>query len=184
MNDKVKDILSWVLVLAAGVAIGLILRNKVLLIASIPSGSMEETIMTGDIVMGNRLSYLNKSPERGDIVMFYAPDEPDTLYIKRIIGLPGETITISDAKIYVNDSDKPLYEDYLPEDWVWANDGYVFEVPEGCYLMLGDNRNGSLDARLWTNTYVTEDAIQAKAICILFPFGHIAKLNNYEYAEY
>ena len=179
MSDKAKDILSWVLVLVAGVAIGLLLRYKVVLIASIPSGSMENTIMTGDIVFGSRLSYIgDKGPERGNIVMFYAPDEPDTLYIKRVIGLPGETVEIRDSKIYVDGSDTPLTEDYLPEEWYWYNDGFVFEVPEGCYLMLGDNRNGSLDARLWTNTYVKKEAIQAKAIFKMYPLSHFGSLTK------
>ena len=73
----------------------------------------------------------------------------DTLYIKRIIGLPGEKVEIRDAKIYINDNTEPLVEDYLPEPWVLKNDGIVFNVPEGCYLMLGDNRNHSSDARVW-----------------------------------
>ena len=67
-------------------------------------------------------------------------------------------------------------EDYLKEEWVRATGPFEFEVPEGCYLVLGDNRNDSYDARYWENTYVTEDEIIGKAYMIYYPFDRLGSL--------
>ena len=120
---------------------------------TVPTGSMENTIQPGDRLLGLRLTYLFSDPQRGDIAVFrYPVDEAlgkKTNYIKRIIGLPGETVEIRQGKIYIDGSDTPLEEDYLKEEWTVKNDGFTFEVPDDCYLMLGDNRNNSSDARYW-----------------------------------
>lgn len=174
----IKEIASWVIPCLIAVAIVLLVKTYVIIQAKIPSGSMENTIMTHDQLIGNRLAYLNKDPERGDIVIFYYPDDESQKFIKRIIGLPGETVLIEDGKIYINGSETPLEEDYLKEEWVIATGPYEFEIPEDCYLMLGDNRNNSKDARYWTNTYVTRDKIIGKAMWIYFPFSHWGSLND------
>lgn len=88
--------------------------------------------------------------------MFEYPVDEKQTYIKRVIGLPGETVEIRDGHIYIDGSEKPLEEDYLKETWIWENDGYTFEVPEGCYFVLGDNRNDSEDGRLWANEAIKE----------------------------
>ena len=77
---------------------------------------------------------------------------------------------IRDNQIYINQSDTPLDEPYLPEPMVSEN--YHFQVPEGCYLMLGDNRNHSRDARDWSDPFVPEEAITAKALFRYFPGIH------------
>ena len=105
--------------------------------------------MPGDRLLGLRLTYLFSDPQRGDIVVFKYPVDESVNYIKRIIGLPGETVEIRDSKVYINGSETPLEEDYLKEEWVDVNDGFTFQVPEDCYLMMGDNRNDSSDARYW-----------------------------------
>ena len=120
--------------------------------------------------------YRSKSPERGDIVIFRYPDNEEELYVKRVIGLPGETVDIRDGYIYIDGADTPLDEDYLKEDWTVATGNYHFEVPEDSYLMLGDNRNDSWDARYWTNPYVREDKILGKAAVIYWPVHDIGKL--------
>ena len=93
-----------------------------------------------------------------------------------ILGLPGETVDIRDGYIYIDGADTPLDEDYLKEDWTVATGNYHFEVPEDSYLMLGDNRNDSWDARYWTNPYVREDKILGKAAVIYWPVHDIGKL--------
>lgn len=127
--------------------------------------------MIGDRLIGFRLSYaFGADPERGDIVIFDHKAEPGTdktRLVKRVVGLPGETVDIRDGHVYIDQSDSPLAEPYLPEEMVSAS--YHFEVPEGCYLMLGDNRNHSADARGWPDPYVPESAIMAKVLFRYYP---------------
>ena len=166
--DVKKEILSWVEVIVIAVLAAWFLTQFIIVNATVPSGSMQNTIQPKDRLFGLRLTYYFSSPKRGDIAVFKYPvnealisqlndadgkaflkanDIKHVNYIKRVIGLPGETVEIKDAKIYIDG--ELLEEDYLKEEWVVRNDGFTFEVPEGCYLMLGDNRNNSSDGRYW-----------------------------------
>lgn len=149
------------------VIVVLIVNNFILINAKIPSPSMEQTIMTGDRVFGNRLAYLFQDPERFDIVVFKYPDDETKLFIKRIIGLPGETVEIRDGKVYINGSEEPLDDSFTPETPL--GDYGPYTVPENSYFMMGDNRNHSSDSRFWNNPYVSEDKILGKAILRYFP---------------
>lgn len=175
-ESAVKEALSWFITIALAVVAALFIKNYIIINANIPSGSMENTIMTGDRLFGYRLAYNNKLPERGDIIIFKFPDDETENYVKRIIGLPGESIFIDGAHIYINGSETPLKEDYLKEDWVTGTGPYSFEVPEDSYFVLGDNRNNSLDARYWNNTYVTKDKILGKAMFRYYPFKDAGSL--------
>ena len=152
------EILSWVEVIVIAVVLALFIDNFIIINATVPSGSMEQTIMTGSRVLGTRFSYWFKDPQRGDIVVFKYPiDEAkgkNTKYIKRIIGLPGETVEIREGAVYI-DGEK-LEEIYINGTWTVRNDGITFEVPEDHYLMLGDNRNNSSDARYWAELAVKD----------------------------
>lgn len=171
-----KEILGWVLPLVAGIFAAFLIKNYIIINARVPSGSMENTIMTGDRLIGNRLAYLNSNPERGDIVIFHYPDNEEEIYVKRVIGLPGETVEIRDAKIYINGSEEPLEEPYLKEEWFLNPGPYEFQIPENSYLVLGDNRNNSLDARYWTNKYVAKDKILGQAVFAYWPYSSFGKL--------
>jgi signal peptidase I len=171
-----NEVFSWLLTFAVAIAVALLLKNYVIINANVPTGSMENTIMPGDDLFGFRLSYLLSEPERGDIVIFKFPDDESQKFIKRIIGLPGEKVVIEDGKIYINDSEVPLEETYLKEEWVVATGPYEFNVPEDCYFVMGDNRNDSNDARFWDNTYVTSKEIIGKAEFVYYPFNHIKSL--------
>lgn len=143
------------------VVVAVIVINKIFIFnATIPSTSMVSTLNVGDCLFGNRLAYVFSSPKRGDIITFYAPDENDTVYIKRIIGIAGDTITIDNGKVYRNG--ELLEEDYINEPM--NEDGYTntFEVPKGSVFVMGDNRNHSYDARYWQNSYVSKSEIIAK----------------------
>jgi signal peptidase I len=170
------EVFSWLLTFVVAIAVALLIKNYVIINANVPTGSMENTIMPGDDLFGFRLSYLLGKPERGDIVIFKFPDDESQKFIKRIIGLPGEKVVIEDGKIYINDSEVPLEETYLKEEWVVATGPYEFNVPEDCYFVMGDNRNDSNDARFWDNTYVTSKEIIGKAEFVYYPFNHIKSL--------
>ena len=177
-----RELFQWVAAIVAAVLIALAIDNFVIVNAQIPSGSMENTIMTGDRIFGFRMAYgINfdffgthvskkmKDPERYDIIIFKYPDDESQLFIKRIIGLPGETVEIRDGKIYLNGSDEPLEDVQTKETMVGSFGPYT--VPENSYFVMGDNRNDSKDSRYWTNTFVTKDEILGKAIFRYWPIS-------------
>ncbi|MBQ9827116.1 MAG: signal peptidase I [Lachnospiraceae bacterium] len=166
-KNRIKETLSWVRVIVIAILIGLFLTRVVIVNATVPSGSMEPTVMTGDRVIGLRLAYMFSSPKRGDVIVFKYPDDRSVQYLKRIIGLPGEKVEIKDGKVYINDSEEPLEEEYLTVVPT-GNYGPYF-VPEDSYFMLGDNRNNSKDSRYWKNTYVKKEDIVAKVLFGYYP---------------
>ena len=125
-----REIWEYVKMIAIVVAVVVFVEQVIVINARIPSPSMENTIMTGDQIFGNRLAYVKSDPQRYDIVIFYYPDDEKQKFIKRVIGLPGETVTIRDGKVYINDSTEPLRDDFCPETPV--GDFGPYEVPEGC----------------------------------------------------
>lgn len=159
-KNMIKEIISWVVLLVIAFVLGKGINKYVLMKIEVPSSSMENTLMVGDRLIGNQLAYLFFQPKRGDIVVFPFPDNEQKLYVKRIIGLPGETVRIVDGKVFINDSSEPLEEVYLKEEMYGSFGPYV--VPEGKYFMMGDNRNISADARSWENKFVEKDKIQCK----------------------
>lgn len=155
----VKELFSWVMVVVCAFVLAFVITHYVIIKAEVPTGSMIPTIQIDDRLIGNRLAYLFSSPKRGDIVIFPYPDNEQEIYIKRVIGLPGETIEIVDGVLYI---DGAVYEeDYLNEPMEGSFG--PFTVPEGHYFMMGDNRNHSWDSRYWTNHYVAKNKILGKA---------------------
>ena len=98
-----REILGLLGTMAIAAVTVLLLKEFVIINAYIPSSSMEYTISPGDRVIGNRLAYLSEEPERGDIIIFKYPDDETQLFVKRVIGLPGETVVIEDANVYVGE---------------------------------------------------------------------------------
>lgn len=159
------ELKSWILTLLVAVGIVLFLQSVIIVNAKIPTGSMEETISAGSRVIAGRFAYWFDSPERGDVVIFRYPDHKEVLYVKRVIGLPGDTVEVKDTAVYVNG--KALTEDYLSV--TTEGDFGPYTVPEGSYFMMGDNRNDSWDSRYWDNTFVTEEDILGKVYFSYFP---------------
>lgn len=161
-----KEIISWGMVIVIAVALAFIINKTILFKVTTPTGSMENTIMSHDKAYAFRLAYLFGDPKRGDIVVFPFPDDETEDRIKRIIGLPGETIEGRDGTIYING--EPLEEPYIKEPWGDEEDGEgtfgPYTIPEESYFMMGDNRIYSLDARQWKNKFVHEDKIMGKLI--------------------
>ena len=151
-KKPIKHILyETVQIIATAALIAFILNTFLIANCGVPSGSMEPTIMTGDRIIGSRLTYWFSDPQRGEIIIFDYPDDESVQYVKRIIGLPGEEIRISGGNVYIDGSSDPLDEPYIMEAMAAAPDA-VYVVPEDCYFVLGDNRNHSNDSRFWENT--------------------------------
>ena len=138
----------------------------ILQLAWVPTGSMETTLPTKSLLIGWHLPYAvaDPMPEYGDVVTFQS-DELQEILVKRIIGLPGDTITY-DGNGYVFRNGEQLSEPYLASQGITYCDK-TFTVPEGCFFVMGDNRGGSYDARSWQQPYVPMENIQAKTLlCI------------------
>ena len=164
-----KEILSFIRMVVIAVVCGVIINSTIIASAHVISGSMENTVMTDSRVMGLRFVYYFSEPDRFDIILFQPPEgeNQDHPYIKRIIGLPNEKIEIIDGKVYINDSENPLDEEFV-KGFPYGNFG-PFEIPDKCYFVMGDNRNGSLDSRHWGNRFVPRNSIIAKLYLEYFP---------------
>lgn len=159
---EIKSDLLWLTkasAVAAGVAV--LLNSAVFVNAVVPTESMKGTIEPGDRFFANRLAYINKDPKRFDVIVFKFPDDEKTTFVKRIIGLPGESLNIIDGKVYIDDAAEPLDDSFALEK---MNGSYgPYQIPEGCYFVLGDNRNHSNDSRFWEHPFVSRSQILGKA---------------------
>ena len=167
----VKDLL---VIFLLALALAIVLKVFVVDSRIIPSGSMEPTVKIGDRILINKFIYHFKDVDRGDIIVFKPnADTGETKdMLKRVIGLPGETVQVKNNKVYIND--KPLTESYIT-----AAPNYEFgpiTVPEGCVFVLGDNRNNSADAHIWANPYLPIKQIKGEAFCIYWPLNQIKSL--------
>lgn len=164
--------------MVGAVLVALVIKTFVVQAFKIPSGSMQPTLEIGDRVVVNKLSYDAHDLNRGDVVVFErpeglpaGPDEPKDL-IKRVIGLPGDTVVARDGAVYVND--RLLEEPYLPEGTMTYNIDQPIEVPEGEVLLLGDNRGSSSDGRVFGTVDV--DTVIGRAFMVMWPFSRIGAL--------
>lgn len=167
--------LALTAVFAACIAIAL--RVFVLGAFTIPSHSMEGTILHGDYILMSKITYLLREVRRGDVIIFSLPDslrgrEPNELYIKRVVGLPGDTLLLTHESISVNDTllptppqARPPYDPLRsPKDRK-----RTIVVPPGCFFVMGDNRSNSYDSRSWG--MLPSDHIMGSPLFIYWSFG-------------
>ncbi len=161
-----KEIIDWTKTILFCFVIAFFITRVLILNGEVPTSSMENTIMTGDRFFGNRFSYKFKDPERFDIIVFEHPDKGEELLVKRVIGLPNDKIEIVDGLLYIND--EQIDEPYLKEAPYTLDFGPYF-VPDDHFFALGDNRNSSIDSRMWVNTYIPRENLVAKPIFKYLP---------------
>jgi signal peptidase I len=176
-HTVVKNENPWVetgktILLSVFLALGI--RTLVAEARYIPSGSMLPTLQINDRLIIDKVSYRFTNPVRGDIVVFnptakLASEKFQDAFIKRVIGLPGDRVEVKGGKVYVND--RVLSEKYIDEapQYNWKSTQLTPDgiIPEGHYLVLGDNRNNSYDSHYWG--FVPKDKIVGKAIIRFWP---------------
>lgn len=160
-NEKIINLIKDIIF----AVIAFLILNLIIVNGRVPSGSMEDTIIPKDRIIAFRWAYLFDEPQRGDIIIFKFPDNEKQKFVKRIIGLPNETVEIKNGDVYIDNI--LLEENYLKESV--DNQNLIFTVPEDAYFVMGDNRNGSIDSRYWNNKFVYKDKILGKVILKYFP---------------
>jgi signal peptidase I len=184
-KSKVQEYIEAIIL---AILIAFFIRTFVIQAYKIPSGSMKPTLLIGDHILVSKFNYGVKlpfirstlipigTPERGDIMVFIYPEDRSKDFIKRLIGLPGDTIEIRDKKILLNgrpwNDERGVYVDNLiipgsvqPRD----NFGPV-AVPEGSFFVMGDNRDESYDSRFWG--FVNQQDILGKALIIYWSWNN------------
>ncbi|MEZ5379502.1 MAG: signal peptidase I [Acidimicrobiales bacterium] len=173
-SSPMRAAMEWVLVLGGAILLALVVRSYVLQAFSIPSESMESTLVVGDHVVVDKLSYRFSDIHRFDVVVFDRPpglpSEYDEL-IKRVIGLPGDTVEGHDGAVFVNG--EAIDEPYLDDD-VTIVDFAPVVVPEGELFMMGDNRNRSSDSRVFGP--ISDDTVVGKARFRYWPLDRLGGL--------
>jgi signal peptidase I len=136
---------------------------------------MQPTLYTDERMAVTIFSYYFNTPQRGDVVVTKYPDDSRN-FVKRVIGLPGETLEIKDGKVYIDGVE--LDEPYISEE---INFDYgEITIGEGKYFVMGDNRNNSRDSRYINVGPLDEELIVGKAQYVVWPFGELRRLNHYE----
>ena len=174
MSDFVKSLIKDIIVAAILAAVVISFVRPTI----VKQTSMQDTLNPNDYIIMYRRAYSgDKEPKRGDIIIFKSELQDENgknkLLIKRVIGLPGDKITINDGKVYIND--KEYDESYLKDGYTTGSVNN-FKVPKGEYFVMGDNRVVSIDSRYSEVGCVKKDAIKGRAVLRLFPFTKIKKL--------
>lgn len=159
-----KSVIRWLVSFFIMLGVMFFLFHVVIMNTYVPSASMYPTLQIDGRYISNRLAYIKDDPKRYDIVVFRYPDDESEHYVKRIVGLPGETIEVKDGSVY---ADGVKLDDLFVSSPTMGEGTY--QVPKGCYFMMGDNRAYSNDSRMWTHKYVSKDKIEAKVISQYYP---------------
>lgn len=183
MSLKKKSVLrDWVESIIVAFLLAMVIRAFVVQAFKIPTGSMRMTLIEGDLILVNKFIYGAKvpftnwrlpalrQPKRGDVIVFIYPEDKKKDFIKRLVGLPEETIEIKGGSIYVNDKPaaEPIFKQiYYYNRGEFASEGQKITVPKDSYFVLGDNSNSSKDSRYWG--FVPKDDLLGKALIVYWP---------------
>lgn len=174
----IRRLISFFAIVAIVLVCSYGIRTCVIEPFEVPSGSMENTIMTGDMVFAEKVSYIAGSPQQGDIVVFSDPQIPSRVLIKRVIATGGQTVNLVDGVVYVDGvAQNEAYT--LGESYPLSTVGnvylsYPYTVPSDCIWVMGDNRENSADSRYFGP--IKTSTVFGKAIIIYWPLNHIGLL--------
>lgn len=168
-NTLIKE---WIIPIFAAFGMAVLINKFLIFNVYIPSTSMVPTINVGDRIMVNRVFHKDNI-KRGDILVFYSDELQETL-IKRVLGLPGDHVVIKGGVLNINGED--IEEDYVKNNDS-RNEELVYDVPEGKYFFLGDNRPVSKDSRRWINPYIDEEDLKGKAILKFYPISDFGTID-------
>ena len=147
--------------------------------------SMETNFQDGEYILTEKVTYRFNKPERGDVVVFKAPPDGHDEYIKRIIGLPGDTVMINNCKVYINENQlnesKYLSSTICTSPGTFATEGQPLKIPENTYFVLGDNRLHSLDSRFTQVSFIGKDKITGKAWVVYWPIKNAGAVEHASY---
>jgi signal peptidase I len=174
-SNGTRQAIEWLVLVVGALVIAVLIKTFLFQAFYIPSASMDPTLKVHDRVLVNKLSYHLHSVHRGDIVVFKAPPQEETAQIKdlvkRVIGLPGDTIEARDNHVYIND--RLLKEPYLPAGTV-TDDLPKQVIPANSYFMMGDNRGESSDSRVFGP--IKRSTIIGRAFVRMWPLTHLGFL--------
>ena len=173
----IKEIVIWLLLIVLTITASYFITTNVFVKTAVAGVSMEPTLMEGQVVIVNKIEYYLKSPKRNDVIVYKQSNREHSYYeIKRVIGLPGETVKIKNGIIYINDEVlKEKIKTETIENAGLAEEGIKLDDNE--YFVLGDNRNDSEDSRFARVGNVLRNEILGKAVAIEKPFTLVDSLN-------
>ena len=183
MNPRTKQVIKeWVESIVVAFILAMVIRTFIVQAFKIPTGSMRQTLLEGDLILVNKFIYGAKvpftglrlpkfiQPKRGDVVVFIYPEDTQKDFIKRLIALPGETVEIKNGTIYINGQpqlDPKLSQRYYYNRGDFWQEGQPIVVPQDSFYVLGDNSASSKDSRYWG--FVPWRNILGKAMVIYWP---------------
>lgn len=171
-NEFLKELLQTALIVAL---IVIPIRVFIAQPFIVSGASMSPNLQTGDYLVIDQISYRFNEPQRNEVVVFRYPNNPNRFYIKRIVGLPGETVEIQNNEVIIYNEDNPdgfiLEQDYLTEGETRSRSSNREELADDEYYVLGDNRGSSSDSRIWGA--LPEDNLIGRAYARLLPIGNI-----------
>lgn len=181
-RDKFKrfmfKFIKWVIAIGITVALAWAVSNYALEKTNLPDEAMAPTLMKEDTILINKAAYIKNEPERFDVIVFCKTGKEHSYYgIRRIIGLPGETVSIADGAVYINGEKlEEVIKEYEPMFLSGlADEGITLDEDE--YFVLGDNRNNNEDSRFVNVGNVVREEIIGKAFLRINKFGIVSKLN-------
>ncbi len=166
-RSALSMVIEVVVIVVAAFAIAMLVQAFVVKPFTIHQVSMQNTLMEGDRILLNRMSYHFRDPARGDVIVFHSPMTKGEDLVKRVIGVPGDRLEIKGGILYLNGvaQDEPYLKEKLMRD-----DMAETIVPQGTVFVMGDNRNNSGDSRFFGP--VPRNQIIGSAFCVYWPFGH------------